>query len=125
MAGTRVCSFALDAVFELSAELADARQNPVRGEAALDKLWSTEISCRIADELVQIRAGRGIETAESLAARRELAVPAEQQLRELRINRICVVSSEIMRLLIAREAVDAHLAAAGDLASMDASLSDK
>ena len=118
-------AFALEAVFELSAALADAGQKDVRIEAALAKLWSSEMAYRVADELVQIRGGRGYETADSLAARGERAVAAEQLLRDLRINRIFEGSSEIMKLLIAREAVDAHLAAAGDLASADASLGAK
>jgi len=118
-------TYALDAVLELSAQMADEDRNDIRIEAALAKLWSSEMACLIADELLQIRGGRGYETAESLAARGERAVPAEQALRDLRINRIFEGSSEIMRLLIAREAVDAHLSAAGDLAKSDTGLRQK
>ncbi|WEV79826.1 acyl-CoA dehydrogenase family protein [Janibacter cremeus] len=118
-------TFALESVLELSTQLHDAGSKDIRIEAALAKLWSSEMACRIADELVQIRGGRGYETAASLAARGERAVPVEQVLRDLRINRIFEGSTEIMHLLIAREAVDAHLKAAGDLASPDAGLGDK
>jgi alkylation response protein AidB-like acyl-CoA dehydrogenase len=112
--------YGMESMLDLCCVLADDNRNDIRIEAALIKLYGSEMAWRIADELVQIRGGRGYETAGSLAARGERPIGVEQMLRDLRINRIFEGSTEIMHLLIAREAVDTHLAVAGDIIDPDA-----
>ena len=108
-------AFGLEAMLDVAARLADDKRNDIRIEAALCKVYGSELSWKVIDELMQVRGGRGYETAESLQARGEKPVPVEQAMRDMRVNRIFEGSSEIMHLLIAREAVDTHLQAAGGL----------
>src|SRR3954454_15852329 len=122
LAGT---AFGLEAMLDVSSRLADDERNDIRIEAALAKLYGAELGWSAVDEVVQVRGGRGYETAESLAQRGEKPVPAEQMLREMRINRIFEGSTEIMHLLSAGEAVDQHLQVAGDVLLGDSGLADR
>jgi alkylation response protein AidB-like acyl-CoA dehydrogenase len=122
IAGT---AFGLEAMVDVSSRLADDGQRDFRIEAAIAKLYGSELAWQAIDTMIQVRGGRGFETARSLAARGEKPVPAEQMLRDMRINRTFEGATEIMHLMIAREAVDQHLALAGDILLGDAGLAEK
>jgi alkylation response protein AidB-like acyl-CoA dehydrogenase len=118
-------AFGMEAMLDVASRLADEQRNDVRIEAAIAKLYGSEKGWQVIDELMQVRGGRGYETAESLQARGERPVPVEQHMRDMRINRIFEGSTEIMHLLIAREAVDRHLEVAGEILEGDGDLKEK
>jgi len=117
--------FAMEAMTFLSSSLLDRKTGDLRIETAMCKMWATETTWRIADDAMQVRGGRGYETAQSLAGRGEPPIAVERFLRDCRVNTIFEGSSEIMRLFIAREALDPHLKVGGAIFNTQLPISER
>lgn len=107
-------TYAMEAVCYLTSGWGDEKRMDLRVEAAMAKLFCSEYAWKIADEAMQLVGGRGYEKAKSLKARGEMACSVEQIMRNVRVTRIVEGTSEIMRLFIAREAMDPHLKMASE-----------
>src|SRR5437763_3695120 len=94
--------FAMEAMTFLSSSLLDRKTGDLRIETAMCKMWATETTWKIADEAMQVRGGRGYETAQSLAGRGEAPIAVERFLRDCRVNTIFEGSSETAPFQIRR-----------------------
>ena len=128
IANMAASTFAQEAMTYFAAALVDKGGADIRLEAAMAKLFCSVASWKIVDDLMQLRGGRGYETARSLRGRGEkgYAVELHDEGSQSRINRIIEGTSEIQHLFIAREALDKHMnLACGDLLNPKAPMGKK
>lgn len=118
-------TLAMEAITWLTCSWADQHNIDIRIEAAMAKLFCTEALWKIVDMTMQLRGGRGYEKGRSLAARGEVPYPVERIMRDCRINMILEGSSEIMKLFLAREAMDPHLKRAANLLNPKTTIMEK
>lgn len=118
-------AYALEATTYYASALADRGTADIRLEAAMAKMFASEAGWKAVDETLQIRSGRGYENETSLKGRGEKGYPVERMMRDIRINMIIEGSSEIMRLILAREALDPHMKLGGDLLNPRAPMGKK
>jgi acyl-CoA dehydrogenase len=84
----------------------DTRAGRVTREAAMAKLHATESAQRVIDDAVQLLGGLGVSVGQ----------PVEQLYREIRALRIYEGTSEIQKLVIAGQVLEAHAANAPEVA---------
>jgi alkylation response protein AidB-like acyl-CoA dehydrogenase len=108
IAGMASDVFAMDALVYIACSFADNANADIRLEAAAAKYFCTETSHRVLDDLIQVRGGRGYETDTSLYHRGDRPMPLHRFFRDSRVGRIFEGSSEVMHLIMAREAMDTH-----------------
>ena len=100
--------FAMRAMMGVTCSFADQDHVDIRLETLVAKYWASETLWRMYDEYLQARGGRGYERASSLYARGERPAAVEQGMRDARINRIFEGSTQVMPLMMTREALDVH-----------------
>jgi len=125
IANMAASTFAQEAMTYYTSALVDRGGADIRLEAAMAKLFCSEASWKIVDDLMQLRGGRGYETARSLRRRGEKGYAVERMMRDSRINRIIEGTDEIQHLFIAREALDKHMRTAGEIMNPKASMDVK
>ncbi|MDE2509844.1 MAG: acyl-CoA/acyl-ACP dehydrogenase [Elusimicrobia bacterium] len=91
----------LDSVSARTAQWADQGRD-LRLESVLAKLFASSAAYEAADIALQLRGGRGYETADSQRARGEKPEPVERLLRDARGLRLIEGTDDVLRSLLAR-----------------------